>query len=195
MKTRPFLIAASATAVTLLLAAGIATADGRGDDDRGAHRQMHMAHGGGDHHGGGMRGAGGMRRGGSDGPMFQLMERYDTDGDGALTVDEITAARSAQLGEFDADGDGSLSLEEYQALWLDVMHERMVDRFQHHDADGDGSVTQEEFARDLSRMVERRDRNGDGMLNTGDMRGPRFRMDDDDHPMGEGRQMRGGESE
>ena len=195
MKTRPFLIAASATAAALLLAAGIATADGRGDGDRGAHGQMRMAHADGDRHGGGMRGAGGMHRGGADGPMIQLMERYDTDGDGALTVDEITAARSAQLSEFDADGDGSLSLEEYQALWLDVMRERMVDRFQQHDADGDGSVTQEEFARDLSRMVERRDRNDDGMLNAEDMRGPRYHMDGDDHPMGEGDHMRGGDAE
>lgn len=181
MKTRTILLATTGTAAALLLAAGIAAADGRGGHERGDHGEMRMAHAGGGHdRGQGFPGMGHGGAGGAGGAMNQVMERYDTDGDGALTVEEITAARSAQLGEFDADGDGSLSLEEYQALWLDAMHERMVDRFQQHDADGDGAVTQEEFARDFSRMVERRDRNGDGMLNADDMRGPRFRMQDDD---------------
>ncbi len=47
-----------------------------------------------------------------------LMETYDTDGDGVVTQDEIDGARAAELAEFDADGDGMLSLEEYQELWL-----------------------------------------------------------------------------
>ena len=54
-----------------------------------------------------------------------------------------------RLAEFDADNDGSLTLEEYQALWLDAMRERMVDRFQAHDDDGDAIVTVEEFVESL----------------------------------------------
>lgn len=187
MKTGHILLAGTAAVAALLLAAGIATADGRGGNTRADHGEMRMAHAGGGH---GMRGdARGMHRG--DRPLFRLMERYDTDGDGALTVEEITAARAAQLQEFDADGDGSLSLEEYQALWLEAMRERMVDRFQQHDADGDGAVTREEFSRDLARMVARRDANGDGMMNEDDMRGPRYHMDDGDRPVGDGGRMHG----
>ena len=58
----------------------------------------------------------------------RLFEAFDANQDGTLTQAEVDQARQAKLAEFDADGDGSLSLEEYQALWLDAMRERMVDR-------------------------------------------------------------------
>ena len=53
--------------------------------------------------------------------------------------------RSSRLAAFDQNNDGRLTLEEYQAMWLDAMRERMVDRFQAHDDDGDAVVTVEEF--------------------------------------------------
>ena len=102
--------------------------------------------------------------------MFRLMERYDTNGDHRLTQAEIDEVRAARLNEFDRDGDGVLTLEEYQALWLDAMRERMVDRFQRHDADGDGKVTREEFGRRFAGIVARMDRNDDGVLDKSDMR-------------------------
>ena len=79
-------------------------------------------------------------------------------------------------------GDGTLSVTEYEALWLDVMRERMVDRFQDHDANGDGKVTAEEFGKRFTDMVKFMDSNGDGVLDASDMRG-RYRggyEDDDD---------------
>ena len=78
-----------------------------------------------------------------------LFEAFDANQDGTLTQAEIDQARQAKLTEFDRDGDGSLTLEEYQALWMDAMRERMVDRFQAHDDDGDGMVTAEEFGERL----------------------------------------------
>ena len=107
---------------------------------------------GGDHHGrGGERGA-------------WLFETFDADGDGRITQAEIDQARQSQLQKFDANGDGSLSLEEYQALWLDAMRERMVDRFQAHDDDGDGLVTVVEFNERFDDLVTRLDRNDDGAV-------------------------------
>ena len=103
--------------------------------------------------------------------MTTLMELYDTDGDESITQEEIDAVRTASLAEFDADADGQLTLDEYQALWLDAMHERMVDRFQAHDDDGDGLVTIDEFNEEFVTLVNRLDRNDDGVLNAAD--GPR----------------------
>ena len=102
--------------------------------------------------------------------LIEMIEVYDADGDGAVSQEEIDQWRAERLGQFDADGDGRLSLEEYQALWLDAMRERMVDRFQAHDDDGDGQVTVEEFGERTSRIVLMRDRNGDGVLNLDDAR-------------------------
>jgi EF hand len=122
--------------------------------DRGkGRREMHG-------HGDGMRG------------IYRLIETFDANGDGSVTQEEIITARQNRLSEFDANKDGSLDLSEYQALWLDAMHERMVDQFQAHDDDGDGLVTIEEFNENFANLVKRRDRNGDGMLNADDAKRP-----------------------
>ena len=107
---------------------------------------------------------------GRHGGGYRLFEAYDANGDGTLTQAEIEEVRQSRLTEFDRDGDGSLSLEEYQALWMDAMRERMVDRFQSHDDDGDGLVTSEEFAEPFDRLVSRLDRNDDGELTSDEMR-------------------------
>ena len=85
----------------------------------------------------------------------RMIEQFDANQDGSVTQDEIDQVRTARFTEFDADGNGSLSLEEYQALWLDAMRERMVDRFQDLDDDGDAIVTVEEFVEPWGRMVDR----------------------------------------
>jgi Ca2+-binding EF-hand superfamily protein len=107
---------------------------------------------------------------GGHGGGYRLFDAYDANGDGTLTQAEIDQVRQSQLAEFDQNGDGSLSLEEYQALWMDAMRERMVDRFQSHDDDGDGSVTSEEFAEPFDRLVSRLDRNEDGEVTADEIR-------------------------
>lgn len=102
--------------------------------------------------------------------LDRLLETFDRDADGGVTQDEVTATRQAQLTEFDTNQDGSLDLAEYEALWLSVMRERMVDRFQAHDDDGDGTVTADEFLEEFARLIDRRDQNGDGVLNADDLR-------------------------
>ncbi len=112
---------------------------------------------------------------GGFGRLAQLFEEYDSNSDGSLTQAEIDAGRAAQLGSFDTDGNGTLNLSEYEALWMDAMRERMVDRFQANDADGDGEVTVEEFGARFARLVQMMDRTGDEALSIDDMRrgGPR----------------------
>jgi Ca2+-binding EF-hand superfamily protein len=110
----------------------------------------------------------------------RLFESFDANGDGRITQAEVDEVRQGRLDEFDADGDGSLSLEEYQALWMDVVRERMVDRFQAHDDDGDGLVTAEEFNDRFSSIVSRVDRDGDGEVTMDELRRPRDRDRDGD---------------
>jgi hypothetical protein len=104
------------------------------------------------------------------GPGMNMMESFDTNKDGKLTQAEIDAARRDRLAKFDSNKDGKLSLEEYQDLWLDAMRERMVDRFQRLDADGNAMVTVDEFGQPFEKMVQRRDRDGDGELTEADLR-------------------------
>lgn len=126
-----------------------------------------MAQGG--HHGFGGPDAQG-RQNGQRGHMHieNMIDTYDQNGDGAITQVEIDTVRAARLTEFDSDGNGTLNLAEYQSLWLDAMHERMVDRFQGHDDDGDGEITAEEFGEGQARMVRRMDRNDDGQIDPTD---------------------------
>jgi Ca2+-binding EF-hand superfamily protein len=117
-----------------------------------------------------------------------LFETFDANQDDTLTQAEIDQARQAKLSEFDRDGDGSLTLEEYQALWLDAMRERMVDRFQDHDDDGDGMVTAEEFGERYSRIVSRLDQDDDGEVTMDELRQRmerHHRGHDGDRPEGE----------
>lgn len=130
---------------------------------RGSDREEGWAHRGREH-GGKMRHARRMDR------LLDLIKLYDQDGDDKITQTEIDEARAKRLAEFDGDGNGMLSLQEYEALWLDAMRERMVDRFQSHDDDGDGQVTVEEFSKKTARLVIRRDRNADGTISLEDTR-------------------------
>jgi Ca2+-binding EF-hand superfamily protein len=110
-----------------------------------------------------------------------LFESFDVNDDGILTQTEIEEVRQSRLTEFDANGDGSLSLEEYQALWMEAMRERMVDRFQAHDDDGDGQVTVEEFGEPFNRIISRLDDDGDGQVTQEEIRSRGRDRDRGDH--------------
>jgi len=102
----------------------------------------------------------------------EMLKGVDTNGDGALSQDEINAAIDARFTEFDADKNGSLSLEEFQALWAEITKPMSVRAFQ---------------------FLDRFDRNGDGMLSPDDHphrgsgdHGPRRWSDDGPRRDGEG---------
>ena len=108
----------------------------------------------GGHHGkmgGGMgKMGGGMgKMGGGMGKMgggqSHAMAAFDTNEDGTLSPEEMTAGIQAELKTYDTDANGSLSLEEFEGMH--EAHNRTMNdrRFQMHDADGDGQVTEAEL--------------------------------------------------
>lgn len=104
---------------------------------------------------------GGMMPGGADpdvgmmgGSMGPMMQTHDADGDGTVTREELQEGLLSQLAEHDENGDGTLVLSEFEALFLAMVRERMVDRFQDLDADGDGAITTEEMTASV-RMMNR----------------------------------------
>ena len=64
----------------------------------------------------------------------------------------MRAHMGVKLREFDADANGALTLEEFETLHMNVVRDRMVDRFQHLDADADGQITQQEMDAAGTRM-------------------------------------------
>lgn len=94
----------------------------------------------------------------------------DADGDGRITADEIDLARAALVAGA-ASGDGDISLEEYEAIFIELMRDRLVDSFQELDGDASGSITGQEFDDALGRIIDRMDRNEDGVIDADDRRG------------------------
>ena len=117
-----------------------------------------------------------MMRGGPRGPMMMMMEvmrQADADKDGKVTQEEIDALITAKVELGDTDGDGAITLEEFKTFYLDLMARQIVDRFQAMDEDGDGRISAEERDEKFAGVVEKMDRNGDGALSRDD--GPRGR--------------------
>lgn len=90
------------------------------------------------------------RVGGPHGPMVDFAE-LDVNGDGGLTMEEVTAAAMARFVMADTDGDGALSQAELIARAEDEVVARIADQ--------------------VARTVDRRDDNGDGLLQPEEMMG------------------------
>ena len=76
-------------------------------------------------------------------------DRIDADKDGAVTLEEVTAAHSARLAKIDADGNGAVSRDEFmasgKASGKAKASERKAKYFDRLDADKDGTISGEEW--------------------------------------------------
>lgn len=114
-------------------------------------------------------GSGAMGAGGSMmADTEHLRSVFDTNKDGKLTPEELSAGFLADLKTYDADGNGTLSLAEFEALHAAHTSEQTVDRFQAFDADGDGQVTAQEIVVPFEQMGNM---NSGGMMSGGNMSG------------------------
>ncbi|WP_395174533.1 hypothetical protein [Roseibium alexandrii] len=70
----------------------------------------------------------------------------------------------------DTNGSGSFTLEDFGPLWLAMNDARIVDMFQRADADGSLGITAEEQEQAMSKMLNRVDRNKDGVITKSDFK-------------------------
>ena len=131
----------------------------------------------------------------------EILQKFDTDGDGKLSDEEKEKIEEIQKAEmlekFDQDGDGTLSVEERQAARQGMlernappMGERFAEMLAKFDADGDGKLSDEERENineiREAEMLEGFDQDGDGTLSVEERQAARQGMlERNAPPMGE----------
>ncbi|QXT40955.1 EF-hand domain-containing protein [Gymnodinialimonas ceratoperidinii] len=122
----------------------------------------------------------------AQGPTRMIFSELDTDGNGAVTLEELQAVGSNRFSDADTDGSGALSRAELLAQSQERAETRVDRLLERADADGNGELTAEELetAREEGRRGGRGHGRGHGAR--GEHRGPgveRFfeRMDADNN--------------
>lgn len=106
----------------------------------------------------------------------EMLQKFDTNGDGSLDETERDAARLARFAEIDVNGDGAVTKDEATAHQMAKLAERIDRHFTAEDQNGDGVISADEFGsvrkahreeRHAKRaeMLEKFDADGDGQLN------------------------------
>lgn len=117
-------------------------------------------------------------------PGSHFIENWDLDGDGVVSLEDITTRRGDVFLTFDYDEDGALDAEEY-AFFDEARENDMKNNGGHgtgnamrrvsegmtlvfNDTDGNGEVSQEEFIAHAGDWMAMLDRNGDGSVTSND---------------------------
>jgi Ca2+-binding EF-hand superfamily protein len=101
-----------------------------------------------------------------------IFEELDTNADGKITTEEMSERRAARFAQRDTDGDGMLSKDELTAAALKQMTERVAKRtermIEKRDTDGDGQISLAELSdgNKGSKLIERLDKDGDGAVSS-----------------------------
>jgi Ca2+-binding EF-hand superfamily protein len=89
-----------------------------------------------------------------------MFQKFDTNGDGVVTAQEVEAAANARFAAEDTNKDGKLSAQERQAA-----HEQhAAQKFEERDANDNGVLERSEVARMPQDFFDRLDTNKDGSL-------------------------------
>jgi len=101
----------------------------------------------------------------------RMLEKFDTDKDGAVSKAEFEARRAANFTAADTNRDGGVSLAELNAFHEKKEAERKAERetrmYARLDANKDGKVTKDEF--EGAGMFDRMDKNKDGKIAADEM--------------------------
>ena len=100
------------------------------------------------------------------------MIEIDSDGDGELTLAELTAEVEKTVARFDADRNGAITVAEKQGQrggGGTAMSGFVGQHWEEVDADGDGRVTRAEVEVVAKRMFEKADLDRDGKLSRGEI--------------------------
>ncbi|NVK34891.1 MAG: EF-hand domain-containing protein [Rhodobacteraceae bacterium] len=163
---------------------------GRGgyNDDDDNDRRGKWGKGEGKHVRDGERGGrdGGRRfgRGGRGGPLGALIAQFDVDNNGKVSREEFDTKSAELFASADTNGSGGFELDDFANIWATLNDRDAVRKFQALDTNGDLSVTQQEQSKQAEMMLDRMDRNDDGVISKADF-GPGMR--------GHGKRGHGGE--
>ena len=80
-----------------------------------------------------------------------LMQRFDSNQDGQLTLDEVQAQHDAEFTQVDTDSDNMLSLEEF----VQLAQIRKKSRFDEMDTNHDASISLDEFVAKQQKWVNK----------------------------------------
>lgn len=121
---------------------------------------------------------------GSGGDRFdpaRMVARFDRNGDGRTTLDELPPRMRERAAAADADHDGAISAQEFTAH-LQAMR---AERFRHADSNNDGAITADEAGERWAR-IGRADANHDGRVTSEELHGAFAQMRGRHHgPRGE----------
>lgn len=102
-----------------------------------------------------------------------MLDRYDTDKDGKVSLTEYEAGRQNQFGRIDVDANGSLSLAEIDAAsaaaaqrgggMAQMMQQRLA-ALKASDVNGDGAISADEYKVSVDAEFKKLDGNGDGFV-------------------------------
>ena len=93
------------------------------------------------------------------------LARFDRDGNGLVTRDEMRATELAHFDQVDVNHDGRLTLDEIQAFGRD----RATKHFASKDKNGDGQLSRAEVEHMPDAVFTRLDTNGDGQLSQAEL--------------------------
>ncbi len=100
----------------------------------------------------------------SDRIVERFIDLFDTDGNGAVSLDEITAEEGRLFVATDVDGDGTLSVDEFRRRGHLFQQLRATTIFDMMDVNGDLVLSVEEITAPSARWFGRYDLNGDGAM-------------------------------
>jgi len=100
----------------------------------------------------------------------RILHRMDLNGDGGISPAESAARGAIRFLRWDGDGDGAVTLEEMMAAAQARLAERIAKRFARIDRNGDGRIERAEFDAVGSERFARSDADGDGVVTEAEIR-------------------------